>query len=260
MLSRVRSSAVLGIDAYQVDVEVDIANGLPSFATVGLPHGAVKEGRERVNSAIINSGFDFPLKRITVNLAPADVKKEGSAFDLPVALGVLIATGQIPSDKRNVSEYVVVGELGLNGEIRPVRGGLCIAVGARDAGVPCVILPSANLAEASVVNGIEVFGAASLADVVSFLSGSDTLQVGQAHRPTNGVASRDTVDLAEVRGQGYAKRAMEVAAAGGHNLLMLCPDQGNGRSENTRPRPPTCGVSWVGTDPSGFFPGASPFL
>ncbi len=161
VLARVRSAAVLGIDAYVVEVETDIVKGLPSFATVGLPHGAVKEGRERVNAAITNSGLEFPLKRITVNLAPADVRKEGSAFDLPIAVGILAATDQLngaggesgAAGLPRLDDFIVVGELGLEGDVRPIRGALCIAAGARHAAVKGVIVPKANMAEASVVRG-----------------------------------------------------------------------------------------------------------
>src|SRR2546423_12490875 len=152
MLARVRSAAVVGIDAYLVDVETDIASGLPTFVTVGLPQGAVKEGRDRVSSALANTGFTFPLKRITVNLAPADIRKEGSAFDLPIALGILAATEQIAADR--LAKIAVLGELGLEGAIRPVRGALPVALAARLAGVEALILPRANLSEAGVVAGL----------------------------------------------------------------------------------------------------------
>src|SRR5438034_692397 len=157
MLARVRSAAVLGIDAYLVDVETDIANGLPTFATVGLPQGAVKEGRERVYAALANTGYTFPLKRITVNLAPADIRKDGSAFDLPIALGILAATEQV--SKERLSSVAVLGELGLEGAIRPVRGALPVALAARTAGIEALILPQENLAEAGVVAGLRVLGA-----------------------------------------------------------------------------------------------------
>src|SRR3990172_5712981 len=146
MLARLRSAATLGIEAYMVEVEVDLANGLPSFATVGLPNGAVKEGRERVSAALVNSGFEFPLQRITVNLAPADVRKDGSAFDLPIALGVLAASGQVPAGA--LEGAVFLGELGLQGDLRPIRGALSMALAAREAGAARLVVPAANLAEA----------------------------------------------------------------------------------------------------------------
>ena len=143
MLARIRSAAVLGIDAYLVEVEVDITNGLPSVATVGLPHGAVKEGRERVTAALVNAGYSFPLKRITINLAPADVRKDGSGFDLPIALGILAASEQL--DAGGLAEQLILGEVGLEGDLRPVRGALSMTLAARKAGLRGVILPAANL-------------------------------------------------------------------------------------------------------------------
>src|SRR6476619_3793661 len=142
MLARVRSAAVLGVDAYLVDVEVDIANGLPSFSTVGLPHGAVREGRERVGAALVNSGFQLPPKRITVNLAPADIRKEGSALDLPIALAVLVASGQL--EPESLEGCLAFGEVGLEGDLRPVRGALAMALAARAAGRTSVVLPAEN--------------------------------------------------------------------------------------------------------------------
>src|SRR2546429_7364425 len=152
MLARVRSAAVLGIDAYLVEVETDIAHGLPTFVTVGLPQGAVKEGRDRVSSALANTGFTFPLKRITVNLAPADIRKEGSAFDLPIALGILAATEQVPGDR--LAKIAVVGGLGLEGGIRPVRGALPGGLAGRAAGVGALILPRGNVHQAGGVDGL----------------------------------------------------------------------------------------------------------
>jgi len=222
MLARIRSAAVLGIDAYLVDVEVDITNGLPSVATVGLPHGAVKEGRERVNAALLNAGFAFPLKRITINLAPADVRKDGSGFDLPIALGILVASAQV--EGRGLEDHLILGEVGLEGDLRPVRGALSMTIAARKAGLRGVILPAANVPEAAVVEGIEVLGAHTLTEVCAHLGDGPALAVTRIDVQALMAERRaDAADFSDVRAQAGAKRALEVAAAGAHNILLVGP-------------------------------------
>src|SRR3954470_17040272 len=219
MLAAVRSAALIGIDAHEVIVEVDAAPGLPQWTIVGLAASAVKESRERVGAALLNSGFDVPPRRITVNLAPADIRKEGTAYDLPIALGILVATGQL--DRGSLEKQLFVGELGLDGALRTVRGALSVARHSLRAGVSTLVLPPPNVAEASRVSALGLSAPICLRDLVQELR-EGALRPARAEAMSVYVAS-ELSDFSDVVGQQGAKRALEVAAAGGHNVLLVGP-------------------------------------
>ena len=228
MLARVWSASILGIDAIKVGVEVDVSGGLPAIVLVGLPDAAVQESRERVKAALKNAGYAFPSRKIVINLAPADIRKQGPMYDLPISIGILAASEQV--DSQLLGDYLFLGELSLDGTLKAVAGVLPIAAAAQQMGIRGIVVPLDNAQEASVVKGLEVYGFKNLSEVGQFLCQPQAYQSFKSQElsppPSSNVV---TLDLQDIKGQNHARRALEIAAAGGHNLIFVGPP-GSGKT------------------------------